>query len=210
LTGVNQIPVNPKRGLTFATGLRHILRQDPDVVMVGEIRDGETAEIAVRSALTGHLVFSTVHTNDAVSAVTRLTDMGVEPFLVGSVVEGVLAQRLGRRICAHCRREVGIDEAEAHRLTEDEKALFNSRAYRGAGCDKCNGSGYRGRIGYFEILEVTGPMRTAISEQRGTKAILETALDDHVSMRTDGLNKAARGHTTIYEVLRATQDAEEL
>lgn len=209
LSGVNQIPVNPKRGLTFATGLRHILRQDPDVVMVGEIRDGETAEIAVRSALTGHLVFSTVHTNDAVSAVTRLMDMGVEPFLVSSVVEGVLAQRLGRRLCPHCRAECGINEAEAHRLTPEELAMFDGRAYHGEGCDKCDETGYRGRIGYFEVLEVTGSMRTAISERRGIKAILGCALDSHVTMRTDGIRKAARGNTSISEVLRATQDADE-
>ena len=208
LSGVNQIPVNPKRGLTFATGLRHILRQDPDVVMVGEIRDGETAEIAVRSALTGHLVFSTVHTNDAVSAVLRLTDMGVEPFLVSSVVEGVLAQRLGRRICPHCREECAIAEAEAHRLSSEERALFHGKAYRGGGCDKCNESGYRGRIGYFEILQITGAMRTAISEMRGVKAILGAASESHRSMRTDGIAKAARGETTISEVLRATQDSE--
>ncbi len=210
LAGVNQIPVNPKRGLTFATGLRHILRQDPDVVMVGEIRDGETAEIAIRSALTGHLVFSTIHTNDAVSAFTRLIDMGVEPFLVSSVVEGVLAQRLGRRICSSCRVECGVDESERHRLTVAEAAMFDGRAYRGEGCDKCNNSGYRGRVGYFELLEVTGPMRAAVSEGLGIKTILERTKESHVTMRMDGLRKAAAGETTIYEVLRATQDAEEM
>jgi len=210
LTGVNQIQVNPKRGLSFATGLRSILRQDPDVIMVGEIRDGETAEIAVRSAMTGHLVFSTVHTNDAASAVGRLTDMGVEPFLVSSVLEGVLAQRLGRRVCSFCRVEEPIGEVLSHRLTPEERAMFESgRCWRGRGCDRCGGSGLKGRIGFFEVLRVTGSMRTAISEDRGTRAIVEAADPGHRFMRLDGLSKAARGFTTIEEVLRATQDAEE-
>ncbi len=209
LHGVNQIPVNPKRGLTFASGLRSILRQDPDIIMVGEIRDGETAEIAVRSALTGHLVFSTIHTNDAVSAVTRLIDMGVEPFLVSSVLEGVLAQRLGRRICPHCRREVPMPDALTHRLSQSELAMFNGKCFEGAGCEKCNESGYRGRIGFFEVLEINGPMRRAISQRLGALDILGEAHDTHLRMRTDGLIKAAAGRTTIDEVLRATQDAEE-
>ncbi len=210
LHGVNQIPVNPKRGLTFASGLRSILRQDPDIIMVGEIRDGETAEIAVRSALTGHLVFSTIHTNDAVSAVTRLIDMGVEPFLVSSVLEGVLAQRLGRRICPNCRHEVPIPEALSHRLSPGELAMFkDGKCFEGAGCEKCNDSGYKGRIGYFELLEINGPMRRAISQRLGALDILGEAHETHLRMRTDGLIKAAAGRTTIEEVLRATQDAEE-
>jgi type IV pilus assembly protein PilB len=210
LSGVNQIPVNPKRGLSFATGLRSILRQDPDVIMVGEIRDRETADIAVRSALTGHLLFSTLHTNDAVSAVGRLLDMGVEPFLLGSVLEGVLAQRLGRRVCQECKRPVEIPEAARHRLTPEEHAMFeNGRAFAGAGCEECGGSGYRGRVGYYEILEITPTLRKAIGERNTAAELLAQAPRSHVSMRRDGMMKAARGLTTIDEVLRATQDADE-
>lgn len=209
LAGINQIPVNPKRGLTFATGLRSILRQDPDIIMVGEIRDGETAEIAVRSALTGHLVFSTIHTNDAVSAVTRLIDMRVEPFLVASVLEGVVAQRLGRRICPHCRAKQPIPEAIAHRISPTELEMFNGECSYGQGCERCNETGYTGRLGFFEVLEITPTMRRVISQRKGTQEILAAAHANHMPMRTDGLIKAAAGHTTIQEVLRATQDVEE-
>ncbi|MEO1130583.1 MAG: GspE/PulE family protein, partial [Planctomycetota bacterium] len=163
LSGVNQIPVNPKRGLSFATGLRSILRQDPDVIMVGEIRDRETADIAVRSALTGHLLFSTLHTNDALGAVGRLIDMGVEPFLLASVLEGVMAQRLGRRVCAACRTQAPLDEAMRHRLGPSELEMFEGGlCWHGTGCDECNGSGLRGRLGYYEVIEVTTPVRAAI------------------------------------------------
>lgn len=210
LAGVNQIPVNPKRGLTFATGLRHILRQDPDVVMVGEIRDGETAEIAVRAALTGHLIFSTLHTNDAISAVGRLLDMGVEPFLLSSVLEGILAQRLGRRICFHCRRQTPIEEEVRHRLSPSELAMFTGGlCWRGEGCEKCNGSGQRGRIGYFELIATNSTMRAAIAARAGTQD-LRKAAPPFMTMRQDGILKASQGLTTVTEVLRATQDAEEV
>lgn len=210
LGGVNQIPVNPKRGLSFATGLRSILRQDPDIIMVGEIRDGETAEIAVRSALTGHLIFSTLHTNDSVSAVGRLMDMGVEPFLLASVLEGILAQRLGRRVCPHCAADVPLEEAVRHRLSASEAALFPGlRAKRGAGCDKCNTTGFRGRTGFFEMLRVTPGLRAAVSERKSAADLLRAANGHFVSMRRDGLLKAAKGITTVEEVLRATQDASE-
>ncbi len=210
LSGVNQIPVNPERGLSFASGLRSILRQDPDVVMVGEIRDNETADISVRAALTGHLIFSTLHTNDAVSAVGRLLDMDVEPFLVASVIEGILAQRLGRQICQNCRRPVPLDDIVRRRLSPSEQALFASgTGWVGAGCDKCDNSGFRGRIGFFEVLLVTPAMRTAITEGRtAAYEILATAEASHVTMRMDGLIKAAGGLTTVDEVLRATQDTE--
>ncbi len=210
LTGINQIPVNPDRGLTFATGLRSILRQDPDVVMVGEIRDAETAEIAVRAALTGHLIFSTLHTNDATSAIGRLLDMEIEPFLLASVLEGVLAQRLGRRICKHCRVSVPIAEALQHRILADERSLFpNMTAFKGAGCKECENSGYRGRLGYYELLTLNANMRAAItSGKTSPPELLKTASPSHVSMRRDGLAKASRGETTLDEVLRATQDAE--
>ncbi len=211
LAGINQIPVNPDRGLTFATGLRSILRQDPDVIMVGEIRDAETAEIAVRAALTGHLVFATLHTNDAASAIGRLLDMNIVPFLLASVVEGVLAQRLGRRVCQLCRTTVAIPEALQHRILEGERALFpGMRAYKGAGCKECDNSGYRGRIGYYELLGVTAAMRTAITGGRtSTPELVAAAAAGYVNMRRDGLNKASQGLTTVDEVLRATQDADE-
>ncbi|MFN0011136.1 MAG: GspE/PulE family protein [Phycisphaerales bacterium] len=210
LTGINQIPVNPDRGLSFATGLRSILRQDPDVVMVGEIRDAETAEIAVRAALTGHLIFSTLHTNDAASAIGRLLDMEIEPFLLASVVEGVLAQRLGRRICRACRAPVPIPEALQHRILPDERPLFPSMtSFRGVGCKECENSGYHGRLGYYELLTITPAMRAAITQGRtSTPELTKTADASHVSMRRDGLVKASRGETTLEEVLRATQDVE--
>jgi type II secretory ATPase GspE/PulE/Tfp pilus assembly ATPase PilB-like protein len=212
LPGVNQIPVNPERGLLFATGLRAILRQDPDVIMVGEIRDNETADIAIRAALTGHLIFSTLHTNDAASAIGRLLDMDVEPFLVASVLEGILAQRLGRRICQHCKAPIPLDEAVKHRLSRDEHALFKGgMSFKGAGCDKCDNTGHRGRIGYYEVMTVTSPMRVAITEGRtSSPEILRTAAPGHVGMRQDGVIKAALGQTTIEEVLRATQDADDI
>ena len=211
LNGVNQIPVNPKRGLNFATGLRSILRQDPDVIMVGEIRDHETADIAVRSALTGHLLFSTLHTNDAVSAIGRMTDMGVEPFLLASVLEGVIAQRLGRRICQNCKEAVRIDEATLHRLNDSEKQHFpNLESFQGAGCDKCDDSGVRGRVGFYEILSINTAMRGRITNRASITEILSAADDSHTAMRYDGLLKASQGLTTIDQVLRATQDTEQL
>jgi type II secretory ATPase GspE/PulE/Tfp pilus assembly ATPase PilB-like protein len=210
LAGVNQIPVNPKRGLSFATGLRSILRQDPDIIMVGEIRDKETAEIAVRSALTGHLLFSTLHTNDAASAIGRLLDMGVEPFLLASVLEGVLAQRLGRRICTACSRSEPIPDALLHRLSPAELALFpGARSARGAGCDRCEHTGFRGRAGFFELMRVTQDMRAGIGRRLPAHELDKTATADHVTMRRDGLLKAAEGLTTVEEVLRATQDTSE-
>ncbi len=210
LHGVNQIPVNPDRGLSFASGLRAILRQDPDVVMVGEIRDAETAEIAVRAALTGHLILSTLHTNDAASAIGRLLDMDIEPFLLASVVEAVLAQRLGRRICQHCRAPVPIPEVLQHRLMPIEKAMFPGMVgSKGAGCEKCENTGYRGRVGYFEMLLVNGGMRTAITAGRTSPTeLLAAAGGGHITMRRDGLVKASHGLTAVDEVLRATQDAE--
>jgi type II secretory ATPase GspE/PulE/Tfp pilus assembly ATPase PilB-like protein len=210
LAGVNQIPVNPDRGLSFASGLRAILRQDPDVVMVGEIRDGETADIAVRAALTGHLILSTLHTNDAASAIGRLLDMEIEPFLLASVIEAVMAQRLGRRICQHCKRPDPIPEVLQHRLMPVEKAMFpGMTATRGAGCDKCDNSGYRSRIGYYEMMLVASQTRAAITAGRtSSPELLSTLGPNHVTMRRDGLIKASRGLTTVEEVLRATQDAE--
>lgn len=211
LSGINQIPVNPDRGLMFSTGLRAILRQDPDVVMVGEIRDGETAEIAIRAALTGHLIFSTLHTNDAASAIGRLLDMDIEPFLLSSVLEGVLAQRLGRRICATCATKTPIDEALTHRILDAEKPMFpGMMGYVGAGCEKCDNTGYRGRIGYYELLMLTPAMRAAITAGKtSSPELLATAEAGYRTMRKDGLLKASKGMTTVDEVLRATQDVGE-
>jgi type II secretory ATPase GspE/PulE/Tfp pilus assembly ATPase PilB-like protein len=209
LEGINQIPVNPKRGLTFASGLRSILRQDPDIIFVGEIRDGETAEISIRSALTGHLIFSTLHTNDAISSIGRLMDMGIEPYLAASVLEGALAQRLGRRICPHCTERVPMPEEVSHRLTPSELALFNGQVSRGRGCKKCNGSGYHGRLGFFELVLITPRLRRAISEGRPAAELAKLTDDSFISMRDDGVQKAADGLTTIEEVLRATQDTED-
>lgn len=211
LSGINQIPVNPDRGLMFSTGLRAILRQDPDVVMVGEIRDNETAEIAVRAALTGHLIMSTLHTNDAASAIGRLLDMDIEPFLLASVVEAVIAQRLGRRMCQVCKQPVDIPEALQHRILPDERPLFpGMRAFKGPGCKECDNSGTRGRVGYYEVLVLTAGMRSAITQGRtSAPELLKTAAPGHITMRRDGLNKAALGLTSVDEVLRATQDAGE-
>ena len=209
LEGINQIPVNPKRGLDFAAGLRHILRQDPDIVLVGEIRDGETADIAIRSALTGHLILSTLHTNDAPSSVGRLVDMGIEPYLIASVLEGLLAQRLGRRICQDCRKQIPIDEDISHRITAEEQVLFNGQVWAGAGCEKCNNSGYRGRIGYYEILKINAASRKAIADNVPVAEFRRIIADDMRSMRQDGMDRASEGLTSIAEVLRATQDADD-
>lgn len=210
LSGINQIPVNPKRGLTFATGLRSILRQDPDVIFVGEIRDAETADIAIRSALTGHLIFSTIHTNDAVSSIGRLIDMGIEPYLVASVLEGVLAQRLGRRICDECKEEVPIPEDLTHRLSPGERELLAGKMWVGRGCDKCNNTGSRGRIGYFELVILNGKFREAVSENTPAGQLAALLPESHKDMRRDGMIKVSQGLTTISEVLRATQDADDI
>ena len=209
LPGINQIPVNPKRGLTFATGLRSILRQDPDIIFVGEIRDGETAEISIRSALTGHLVFSTLHTNDALSSIGRLIDMGVEPYLAASVLEGALAQRLGRRVCPHCVERIPMPDEIGHRLIPQELALFNGKVSRGAGCKKCNKSGYHGRLGFFELVMITSALRRAISESRPVAELAALTDESFMTMREDGLQKASKGLTTVEEVMRATQDTDD-
>jgi type II secretory ATPase GspE/PulE/Tfp pilus assembly ATPase PilB-like protein len=210
LQGINQIPVNAKRGLTFASGLRSILRQDPDIVLVGEIRDGETAEIAIRSALTGHLILSTLHTNDAISSIGRLVDMGTEPYLVASVLEGLLAQRLGRRICDHCKTQVPMPDDIASRIRSEEVATFGGQVWVGQGCDKCNNSGYRGRVGFFELLRIQGDLRRAIADGAANTDMAEALPESFRTMRQDGMDRAREGVTTVPEVLRATQDAEEV
>ena len=209
LDGVVQMPVNPRRGLTFGRGLRHILRQDPNIIMVGEIRDKETADIAIRAALTGHLVFSTLHTNDAAGAVTRLIDMGVEPFLLASSLEGVLAQRLVRQICPVCREIYHPSESMLDRLNNSISIPKDAELYHGVGCDECNRTGMRGRVGIFELLRVNDSLRKLISTSPTTEQIVAAAPADHVSMRHDGILKIQGGQTTAEEVLRVTQGVDE-
>ncbi len=201
---INQVQVNEKAGLTFAAGLRSILRQDPDVVMIGEIRDQESAEIAIRAALTGHLVLSTLHTNDAPSAVTRLIDMGVEPFLVASSLLGIMAQRLVRRICPVCKREMNLSAEEWQQMHLPE-VFHGKKFYKGKGCRECHGTGYQGRLGIHELLVVDNEIRRAIVKESGDDTIREIAVQHGMdTMRVDGLRKAALGLTTLEEVLRVT------
>ena len=205
LKGVNQIPVRSKIGLTFATGLRSIVRQDPDVILVGEIRDLETAEISIQAALTGHLVFSTLHTNDAPGAITRLEDMGVEPYLLSSVLEGVLAQRLVRRICAACRVPDTPAPADLEALGVDTNGDYT--LFRGKGCDECRGTGYRGRFGIYELFPITEDVRSLVLRRASTPEIRRYAIDaGMVSLRIDGWLKARNGLTTVEEILRVTQE----
>lgn len=201
LKGIGQVQVNPKIGLTFASGLRSILRQDPDIIMVGEIRDFETAEIAIQASLTGHLVLSTLHTNDAVSSLVRLADMGMEPFLVASSLVAVVAQRLVRTICPYCR--------EAFEPASSEKAYFPfpvKELYRGKGCRECRESGYLGRTGIFEILPIDNKLRQMISQRVDAQAIKDYAISN--GMRTlyaEGIEKVISGITSLQEILRVTQ-----
>jgi type II secretion system protein E len=211
LKGINQIAVRSDIGLTFAMGLRHILRQDPNVVMVGEIRDQETAEIAIRASLTGHLVFSTLHTNDAPSAFTRLIDMGIEPFLVASSVEAVMAQRLVRTICPHCKTEQKVDADYLRKIGFPEADIGTAKIWRGAGCELCRQLGYQGRKGIYELLLVSEAIRPLIMNRSSSTAIAQRAMEAGMrTLRTDGWNKVKAGETTIEEVLRVTQMEEHL
>ena len=209
MAGINQIQVRPDIGLTFATALRHILRQDPDIIMVGEIRDFEPAELAIRASLTGPLVLSTLHTNASAGAITRLTDMGVEPFLVASSLEGIIAQRLVRRLCLNCRRPTPIDEAVALelRLTPEQRAT--ARIYTETGCDQCRQTGFRGRLGIFEILPVRDEIETLIVARAPSSAIKQKAVALGMkTLREDGWMKVLDGITTIGEVLRVTEETD--
>ena len=211
LKGINQIAVRPEIGLTFAMGLRHILRQDPNVVMVGEIRDQETAEIAIRASLTGHLVFSTLHTNDAPSAFTRLIDMGIEPFLVASSVEAVQAQRLIRTICSHCKTEQVVDRNYLRRIGFPEADIETAKFWHGAGCEHCRQQGYQGRKGIYELLLVTETLRPLIMNRAPASTIAARAMEAGMrTLRTDGWTKVKNGVTTIEEVLRVTQIEEHM
>ena len=211
LKGINQIAVRSDIGLTFAMGLRHILRQDPNVIMVGEIRDLETAEIAIRAALTGHLVFSTLHTNDAPSAFTRLIDMGIEPFLVASSVEAIMAQRLVRTICPHCKTEHKVERDYLRKIGFPENDIETARIYKGVGCEACRQFGYQGRLGIYEILIVSEAIRPLVLSRAAASTIAQRAMEHGMrTLRMDGWNKVKAGLTTIEEVLRVTQTEEHL
>jgi general secretion pathway protein E len=198
MDGINQIHVNPQIGLTFAAGLRHIVRQDPDVIMVGEIRDRETADIAIRSALTGHLVFSTLHTNDAPSAITRLTDMGVENYLITSSVVAVLAQRLVRVICAECKGPSGTAVSPMGETVP---------TFKGSGCPNCFGTGYLGRVGIFEMMPLNEEIRRLIMQNADASILNEAARRAGMkALREDGWEKISRGITSVEEVMRVTQE----
>ena len=202
--GINQVQVNPRIGLTFPIGLRSILRCDPDVVMIGEIRDRETAKTSVEAALTGHLVLATLHTNNAPAAVTRLTDMGVEPFLTASAVDCVIAQRLARRLCVRCKRPTGMDERAIHELGPQgaNLAQTENNFHTAVGCERCAGTGYAGRIGIYEIMLVDESLRRLILQGASADEIAGAAREaGMIPLREDGLSKAAQGITTVQEIL---------
>jgi type II secretory ATPase GspE/PulE/Tfp pilus assembly ATPase PilB-like protein len=212
IKGVNQIQVNPKTDLTFANGLRSILRQDPNVIFVGEIRDAETAGIGVNAAFTGHLVLSTLHTNDAAGALPRLTDMNVEPFLVASTVNVIIAQRLIRKICEMCKtsivmnRDVLLNNISQAAVTKHFGTNTEVRVYKGRGCKICHKTGYAGRIGIFEVLEVTKEIKKLITQKNDSDIILKQAVAEGMTtMLDDGLTKISKGLTTLEEVLRVTK-----
>lgn len=205
IEGIIQIPVHEAIGLTFARVLRAFLRQDPDIIMVGEIRDKETAEIAIQASLTGHLVFSTLHTNDASGAVTRLIDMGVEPFLISSTMEGVLAQRLVRTICPECKQPYQPDREVLQQLGLSQEQVQDRPFYHGVGCLRCNETGYKGRRGVYEYLRVTDPIRDLINERKPTIVIRDKALELGMrTLRQDGIRCILDGLTTVEEVLKYT------
>ena len=206
LGGVNQVQINPRAGLTFATALRSIIRSDPDVIMVGEIRDGETARISIEAALTGHFVLSTLHTNDAPSAITRLTEMGVEPFLTGAAVSAVLAQRLARRLCPHCAEPYlpTFDELEGLHLSEDMAASLHGVAFRRRrGCARCGQTGYRGRVGVFQLLSMSERLEQLAAEKAPGEEIERVAAEEGMrTMWEDGVGKVAAGITSVEELAR--------
>ena len=213
MAGVNQVQMKPEIGLTFAHALRTFLRQDPDVIMVGEIRDRDTAEIAIRAALTGHLVFSTLHTNDSAGSINRLLDMGIEPFLVASSVEGIVAQRLIRRLCPACRKAVEIDDTKREFLKGEGfpvEKLETQTIYEPAGCDECRNSGFKGRTGIYEILIVDDRIRPLIIDRAPASDIKREALKHGLrTLRDDGWQKVLAGITPVEEILRVSEDDEE-
>jgi len=205
IQGIGQMQIKPKIGLNFSTGLRSILRQDPDIVMIGEIRDTETAEIAVQAALTGHRVFSTLHTNDAASGITRLVDMGVEPYLISSSVNAFLAQRLVRKICSHCKTSYKPSAQELSRAGITKAKIGNRNLFKGKGCEKCLNTGYSGRLGIFELMPVSDKIRKLIMSGSDASTIKDQAIKDGMkTLLQDGIDKVIKGHTTLDEVLRVS------
>jgi len=199
IPGLNQVQVNVKAGMTFASGLRSVLRQDPDICLVGEIRDGETAEIAMRAAITGHLVFSTIHTNDAVSSINRLIDMGLEPYMVSSALVGVVAQRLVRRICTECRKPYEPDEYEKEKL----KLEPGQKLFKGEGCPECNGSGYKGRIAIHEVVVITKGMKVLLDKRASEEEMRQLAVSEGTQMLQDSARDLVlEGITTVEELNR--------
>jgi type IV pilus assembly protein PilB len=203
LDGVTQVQINPKAGLSFATGLRSMMRADPDILMVGEIRDRETAQIAIEGALTGHMVLSTLHTNDAPAAVTRLIEMGIEPFLIASAIDCVVAQRLARTLCSNCKKRVMLPAA----VVQDHgfNAPYDIEAYEPVGCTRCGGTGYRGRVGLYEVMTVSEEIRSLTLARSSSEQIgLVAAQEGMRRLREDGLDKVKSGQTSIAEVARIT------
>lgn len=220
MEGINQSQIRPEIGYTFANGLRAILRQDPNVIMVGEIRDNETAELAIHAALTGHLVLSTLHTNDVIGSIPRLVDMGIEPFLLSSSLQAVAAQRLVRRICEHCKKESDLTEVQKekvatilHSISEKEIVAYGLepnqeiKVFSGKGCDKCSTTGYKGRIAIYEVIEVDDTMHEVIADQKGNESAVGRAAEAQgmLSMKQDGILKVLKGITTLSEVERVTE-----
>jgi type II secretory ATPase GspE/PulE/Tfp pilus assembly ATPase PilB-like protein len=209
MSGINQVLVRPEIGLTFARALRGFLRQDPDIIMVGEVRDLETAEIAIQAALTGHLVFSTLHTNDAAGAFTRLLDMGVEPYLVASAVEAVVAQRLVRKLCPSCRRAEAPEPGFLEEIGFPLELLAERSVYVADACEECRRTGFRGRGGIFEVLQVTEAVESMVINRRSSTEIKQQALRDGMrTLRDDGWEKVVNAVTTIKEVLRVTEESQ--
>jgi general secretion pathway protein E len=207
INGIGQVQVNPKIDLTFASGLRSIVRQDPDVILVGEIRDSETAQIAIQSALTGHLVFSTLHTNDSASAITRLIDMGIEPFLIASSINAILAQRLVRIICPHCKESYIPDPDAIKKLGLSDEEMKGKVVYRGKGCGKCHYTGFKGRCGIFELLLMNQHMKHLVLTTANSNDIKEQGIKNGmITLRRDGADKVLNGITTIEEVFRVSQE----
>jgi type IV pilus assembly protein PilB len=205
LEGIIQVPANESIGLTFARALRAFLRQDPDKILVGETRDLETAQIAIQASLTGHLVMTSLHTNDAAGAVTRLLDMGVEPFLMSATMEGVLAQRLLRRVCKECRTPFRPKEDVLTQLGLSASEIGDQSFYFGKGCETCNGTGYKGRVGIYELLDVREPIRQLINERAPSVVIRQKGIElGMTTLRQDGIRNLLEGHTTIEEVLKYT------
>ena len=207
LEGVNQVQINEKTGMTFAGGLRSILRQDPDIIAVGEIRDGETAQIAMRSAITGHLVLSTIHTNDALATIARLADVGVEPYLISAALNGIISQRLVRRVCPNCREEYTPTDDD---LMDIGLSGARHRFYRGTGCPACFGTGYRGRIAVFEILVMNARLRAAVSRGAQREELLEIVQKEggFVSLAENCRHLVLEGTTTVEEARRVVSSAE--